>query len=460
MKPTDGGNMDDRASLLQALDQTQDRTLALIESLGDDRLQVPYHPGVNPPLWEAGHCAFFYETFVRKPLDGEESYDPSMDEIWDSFHLDHEDRWNPELFPAKADTLRYFDTIYQAMRQRIQEAPLTDQAHYLTKYSIFHQNMHVESMIWCRQTEGFPPPPSAKTNPEDTPAADPEVQGDAVIPAGRYRIGMPGQSTDYARQDFAFDNEKPGFDVEVPGFRISRTLVSNGEFLAFVEDGGYERREFWSQGGRKWLDTEMDLAFGTAESPRHGRPAHPYYWRRAAEGWEERNFDQWRPLRSDFPVKHVTYWEAEAYCRWAGRRLPTEIEWEVAALGNRPDAPFRRFPWGNEMEPSRVDMNGIGLASQPVTALPEGESPFGCRQMVGTLWEWTSDQFLPYDGFAVDVYPFMSTLQFGNHKTTRGGSCATSSILIRGTYRQAYLPQRHDAFVGFRTCALDSPENA
>lgn len=447
--------MDNRDTLLLALDNTQERMRALIDTLGEERLNVPYHPGVNPPVWEAGHCAFFYETFVRKPLDGVGSYDAAMDEIWDSFHLDHEDRWNPELFPSMADTLAYADAIYRAIRQRIEEKPLTDEAHYLTKYAIFHQNMHIESMIWCRQTEGYPAPPGARLALQEAPDADPDATGDALIPAGRYRIGMPKDSPDYARHDFAFDNEKPGFEVDVPAFRISRSLVSNGEFRRFVEDGGYQRRELWSQGGRKWLDSERDLAFGTAESPRVGTQTHPYYWHRTPNGWEERHFDQWRPLPEDFPVKHITYWEAEAYCRWAGRRLPTEIEWEVAALGNRPGEPFRRYPWGDEMDPTRVDMDGIGLASQPVTALPQGESPFGCRQMQGTLWEWTSDQFLPYDGFSVDMYVFMSTLQFGSHKVTRGGSCATSSRLIRGTYRQAYMPDRSDAFVGFRTCADD-----
>ena len=168
----------------------------------------------------------------------------------------------------------------------------------------------------------------------------------------------------------------------------------------------------------------------------------------------ERQFDQWKPLVSEFPVMHISYWEAEAFCRWAGRRLPTEHEWEVAALGNINGQKTRKFPWGDTMDASKVDMDGLHMANIPVTAYPEGDSPFGCRQMLGTAWEWTSSQYLPYDGFAVDMYPFMSTLQFGYHKTTKGGSCATSSILIRGSYRQAYLPNRTDAYVGFRTCAL------
>jgi len=152
-------------------------------------------------------------------------------------------------------------------------------------------------------------------------------------------------------------------------------------------------------------------------------------------------------------VKHVSYWEAQAYCKFAGRRLPSEFEWEVAALGNREQEEFNKFPWGNTMETHRVDMDSKHLARLPVAALPEGDSPFGCRQMIGTVWEWTDSLFFPYDGFKVDMYPFMSTLQFGDHKVVRGGSCATSSILIRGTYRQAYTPDRNDVFVGFRTCA-------
>src|SRR5690606_24553046 len=143
-------------------------------------------------------------------------------------------------------------------------------------------------------------------------------------------------------------------------------------------------------------------------------------------------------LNPDAPVTHVTYWEAEAWCNWAGRRLPSEVEWEVAALGNRPGQPFQRYPWGNERaESSRVDMNGRSAARNPVGDFPAGDSLYGCWQMLGTVWEWTSNRFLPYDGFKVDMYPFISTLQFGDHKVTRSGSCATSSNLIRGTYRQA-----------------------
>jgi len=442
----------DKATLLAELELTRQRTRALITSLPDDMLDVPYHPGVNPPLWEMGHAAFFYEVFVFNLLDGTPSYNPSMDDLWDSFHVDHKDRWCRELFPGRKDTLAYFDTIYDRVAERIQSKSLTDENLYLYRYAIFHQNMHIESLIWCRQTVGYPAPPDH--NPERVAPGD-RIAGDVTIPAGRWVIGMPGESSGYATNNFAFDNEKPRFEVELESFSISRLPVSNREFLDFVEDGGYRRPELWSFGGRKWLQTEIDVSLvHNCAGPLMHLPKQPLYWRWHDNQWQERLFDDWQPLSLDAPVTHVSYWEAEAWCRWAGRRLPTEYEWEVAALGNRPGVPFRRFPWGNDpVSLARADMSGRTMAQNPVWDYPEGESPFGCRQMIGTVWEWTSSQFFPYDGFRIDMYPFMSTLQFGDHKVTRGGSCATSASLIRGTYRQAYLPMRNDVYTGFRSCA-------
>lgn len=454
--------MHDKNGLIKALNETREKILELVCSLPEDQLQVPYHPGVNPPLWELGHSMFFYEVFVLDALDGTPSVDPSMDELWDSFHMTHQERWSQTLFPGRDATLAYAEEVYQRLLARLENEPLTDQALYLFRYAIYHQHMHIESMTWCRQTVGYPAPPFALKGPALHKPALHEPAGssggDARVPAGDYRIGFPERPLDPSREDFAFDNEKPGVTVSLPSFDISRTLVSNGDFLAFVEDGGYRRREFWSQGGCQWLARERDLSFGTDRAPEWAAPAHPFHWRYRDGEWQERLFDQWLPLVPEHPVKQVSYWEAEAYCAWAGRRLPTEFEWEAAALDNRPGQPFRRFPWGETLEESGVealaDLNARHMGRVPVTAFPAGDSPFGCRQMVGTVWEWTASQFLPFDGFAMDMYPYMSVLQFGDHKTTKGGGCATSSRLIRGTYRQAYYPDRCDVFTGFRTCAL------
>jgi len=442
---TDINNSD---TLLQALEQTYRRARFLVTSLTASQLKIPYHSGVNPPLWELGHCAFFYEYFILMALDKVKSFDPFMDDIWDSFQLDHKDRWLDSIFPNRQQTLHYSDLTLEKIRQRILSREMSDRQLYLYKYAIFHQNMHIESKIWCRQTVGYARSEWPETIGLKAPAkahAESNLPAeDARVPSGTWVIGMPtaADSARYAAGDFAFDNEKPRFEVSLGEFAIAKTLVTNKEFLAFVEDGGYQRQELWSQGGKRWLKIATE------------QPRNPVYWKLSNHGWLERCFDQWLPLQDDFPVVHISYWEAEAWCRWAGRRLPTEFEWEAAALGNRPDKAFRKFPWGDSMQADCADLDGILLARLPVNALAKGDSPFGCRQMVGTVWEWTSDQFFPYDGFVKDMYPFMSTLQFGDHKTTRGGSCATSSILIRGTYRQAYLPDRTDVYTGFRSCAL------
>jgi iron(II)-dependent oxidoreductase len=430
--------MNNKQSLLASLQQSRERVLELLNSLSAQQTKVPYLPDINPPIWEVGHAAFFFERFILQNLDKASSYNPALDDIWDSFELAHEDRWHEGLFPDKPDTLRYFDDTFNKVKQRIETKPLTDSDLYLYKYAIFHLNMHIESMVWARQSLGYAPPPSSLQH-TDTRNTDLIHSKDVEVPAGRYRIGMPSQSANFATEDFCFDNEKPEFTVDMKTFKISRTLVSNAEFLTFIQAGGYENDQYWSMAGLKWRNSN--------------RARHPLFWKEENGIWLERHFDQWLPVQAELPVKHVSYWEAQAYCKFAGRRLPSEFEWEVAALGNREHGTFNKFPWGNTMESHRVDMDSTHLARLPVTALPEGDSPFGCRQMIGTVWEWTDSLFFPYSGFTMDMYPFMSTLQFGDHKVVRGGSCATSSILIRGTYRQAYTPDRNDVFVGFRTCA-------
>ncbi|MEW5787219.1 MAG: selenoneine synthase SenA [Pseudomonadota bacterium] len=438
----------------RALDAAHQRLLALVHSLEPQQLALPYHPGVNPPLWEAGHAAFFFEVFLLRPWLGGKPLMPGLDNVWDSFDIDHEDRWRPGVVPDQAATLDYLARVRQALGECLSRRPLTAADRYLYKYGLFHLYMHIESMTWARQTLGYPPPPFAgAASPLEAPPPRP---GDARVPAGRYRIGMPADTPDFSGRGFAFDNEKPGFLVDLPAFGIARTLVSNGQFLEFVTAGGYRNPDWWSWGGRKWL---RDRAARDPDPTRPDgvAPEGPIYWKREGSDWRMRHFDRWLPLDPAQPVLHVSFWEAEAYCNWAGRRLPTEFEWEAAALGltGESETPGRPYPWGDGFAPGRADLDIARLARPPVGALAAGDSPFGCRQMLGTCWEWTGSQFLPYPGFTADMYPYMSTLQFGYHKTVKGGSWATAAALIRGSYRQAYLPQRRDVFVGFRTCAKD-----
>jgi iron(II)-dependent oxidoreductase len=183
------------------------------------------------------------------------------------------------------------------------------------------------------------------------------------------------------------------------------------------------------------------------------------HWRPEGNDWLRRDFDRWLPLESHRPVMNVNWYEAEAYCRWAGRRLPTEAEWEAAAAasGNDLSAPKRRFPWGDEPpNPTQAQLDGYSLECCNVTDFPTGDSYFGCRQMIGNVWEWTASDFLPYPGFVADPYREYSQPWFGTHKVLRGGAWMTRSRLLRNTWRNFYQPDRRDVWAGFRTCALRS----
>lgn len=420
--------------VLQSIDQTHREMMDLLNDLEEEQLDVPFERGINPPIWEVGHSAFFYEFFLLRPLYKVDPIMPGFDTVWDSFDIPHRERWTPGVVPGKRETLAYYDRVVGETRDRLASGnSLTDEEAYLGQYVVAHQQMHLESLIWCRQTLGYPKPSYTR---KSDPLADESACGDAKIPAGTYFIGVPTPPRESRAPNFSFDNERPGFEKEIEEFHISKTLVSQGEFLEFVEDDGYTRPDLWSFGGNYWR--------------RQYERKCPRYWEFLDGEWTVRRFDEQESLGSNCPMLHLSFWEAEAYCQWAGRRLPSEFEWEIAARG----AESRRFPWGESpCSTDQAAMECVNPGTAPVTAYADSASPFGCLQMIGTAWEWTSSQYLPFDGFCVDMYPYMSTLQFGDHKTTRGGSLATSASLIRNTYRQAIFPDRNDMFTGFRTCA-------
>ncbi len=426
-----------QVSLLKSIGHTDRQMMALLDGLSDTQLSVPCSPGINPPIWEIGHAAYFYEFFLLRRLYGSDPIMPGYDTVWDSFEIPHRERWQPGVVPDKSETLAYYRRVLGESIDRLSSPNnLSDEELYLGQYVVAHQCMHLESLIWCRQTLAYPPPPWSQFADPNAASPPPPDNADAEIPGGTYFIGVPSPAPGQKSLNFSFDNERPGFPMDIAPFRISRTLVSQGEFLAFVEDRGYQNPDLWSAGGKYYLRA-LDRSC-------------PAYWQKRDGQWTVRRFDQIEPLSPHQPVLHLSFWEAEAFCRWARRRLPTEFEWEAAARTS--DA--RKFPWGNSMEAAAADLDSRLLGTAPVTAFPAGATPHGCLQMIGTAWEWTTDQYLPFDGFCVDMYAYMSTLQFGTHKTARGGSCATSASLIRSTYRQAYHPDRSDIFTGFRTCAL------
>jgi gamma-glutamyl hercynylcysteine S-oxide synthase len=407
------------------------RTLEQIADLDNEQLLGPRLEILNPLQWEIGHVAWFQERWVLRHAYGRPPLRPYADALYDSAAVAHSVRWDLPL-PSRQETLRYMAEVEKQVLEQVALRPRPDAA-YFTLLSVFHEDMHTEAFTYTRQTLGYPAPRQLRCQ-QGRPAGDEAPwSGDAVVPGGTFNLGAaPGEP-------FAFDNEKWAHPVSLRPFAIARSPVTQAEFAAFVEDGAYLRREMWSGAGWAWRE-------------RAGATG-PLYWRREAGGWMRRDFDRWLALEPHRPAVHVNWYEADAYCRWAGRRLPLEAEWEAAASLADGGEPKRRFPWGESAPtPERANLDGASLGCAAVAAYAAGDSAPGCRQMIGNVWEWTADDFLPYPGFSPDPYKEYSAPWFGDHKVLRGGCWATRGRLLRNTWRNFYRPDRRDVFAGFRTC--------
>ncbi|TAM91696.1 ergothioneine biosynthesis protein EgtB [bacterium] len=425
------------AQAVEALTNARQRTDALIEDLADELLRVPLVENVNPLLWEIGHIAWFQEYWLLRRLHGAEPLDARTDSLYDSAAVAHDTRWTLPL-PDRRGTRDYMEATFARVAAMLERSPHAQGTRYFRMLATFHEDMHAEALLYTRQFLGYPAP-SFVTAAAEEASADALGESDVAIPGGHLMLGAN------AEDGFVFDNEKWAHAVVVAPFRIARTPVTNAAYARFVSEGGYARRELWSAQGWAW---------------RSERGAeHPVYWQRGeGGGWEQRRFDRWVALRGDEPVVHVCWHEAQAYCRWAGRRLPTEAEWEYAA-SLTPDGEKLRYPWGNDAPTLlHANLDQVRGNVAPVWAYGAGDSPWRCRQMVGNVWEWTADSFEPYAGFVADPYKEYSQPWFGTHKVLRGGAWTTRARLIRNTWRNFYKPHRTDVAAGFRTCALSSGE--
>jgi len=384
------------AALAEALRDARATTLARTMDQDDDAWNVPQQAGVNLPAWELGHLAWFGEFWIlrgphRARADGlvEASKPPSIagpDAIFDSARLAHADRWRVAL-PPRDELARRLAAQLDACIDTLPRDEGDDAANYFHRLALFHEDMHGEAFAWLRATLGWPAPAGLAALPSLPALAPLHIDGGTIA---------LGRGAD--ERGFAFDNEQPPLPVRVAPFEIDATLLRNAEFVAFVDGGAYDDAALWPGPAGEWRS-------------RHSL-SHPSRWRRAAsDGWQMRWFDSWLPLDPGAPVVHVSAWEAEAYCRWAGRRLPRAAEWECAAR----DA---RFVWGH------------------------------------SVWEWTADAFLPYPGFTAGPYADYSRPWFGDHRELRGGAFATSERLHDPRYRNFFVADRSDVFAGFRTAAL------
>jgi gamma-glutamyl hercynylcysteine S-oxide synthase len=389
------------AALAQALRDSRSRTWSLVDDLSDAQWQVSEQPGVNPIAWELGHLAWFAEFWVlRGPhtlaADGfTAAHRPprhaGLDARFDSARIAHAQRWRTPL-PSRAELRDMLGAQLDACLAAM-PAGADDAALYFHRLALFHEDMHGEAFTWLRAALGLAAPlgfggPRPHLNPL------PEGEGGRVrVPGGSVQIGWPSDEA-----GFAFDNEQPARTLTLADFEIDAAPLTVGAFLRFVEAGGYDTPAFWPGAAGVWR---------AASGHRH-----PQRWRRdPADGsqarWQTRWFDRWQPLAPDAPLIHVNAFEAEAYCRWAKRRLPTAAEWEHAAP----------LHWG------------------------------------ASVWEWTADAFSAYPGFAPGPYREYSAPWFGDHRELRGGAFATSARLHDPRYRNFFEPHRTDVFAGFRTAA-------
>ena len=443
--------------LLEALQEARTCTLGLVGDLTDAQLIGPRLSIINPLRWELGHLAWFQEFWMLRHLGAQRPILSNGDKLYDSARVAHDTRWDLSLL-SRSETLSYLQEVLDRVIAQCNQpgsdsridANGYDQAYFL-HLVLFHEQMHAEAIAYTRQTLSYPGPqflreaiPTELAQGIELPANDVEVgfgNNDVEIPGGEFLLG------NCANASFVFDNEQDAHEVEVAPFAIAKTAVTNGEFTAFVEAGGYSQRQFWSDEGWSWRGN-MDAT-------------QPVYWKHEDGKWWRQSFDRCVPLEVRLPVIHVNWHEASAFCHWARRRLPTEAEWEVAASakptakGNYAVRDKRRYPWGNEAPTAdRANLDWERNGCIAVDALPAGDSAFGCRQMIGNVWEWTASDFLPYPGFRPGPYTEYSQPWFGDHKVLRGGGWATRSSLILNTYRNFYQPDRRDVWAGFRTCAL------
>jgi iron(II)-dependent oxidoreductase len=393
--------------LADALTDARRRSLAIYGHLDLANVEVPCLPLVNPPLWELAHIAWFQEYWC---LRGGDETEPSLlegaDALFNSSEVPHDSRWNLPYPPAER-LVRYMRDTLEATQEALARTP--EEARYFFNLAALHEDMHGEALLMTLQTLSLPAPPIDSRDPPPSRAAAPR---DIAFAGGEFTMG-----TECA--PFAFDNERGAHRVRVEPFAMASRPVTQGEYRACLDETGHEA---------------------------------PPHWRKEGAQWRMRRFDRWLALDEGAPMVHVSLEDALAYCKWAGRRLPTEAEWEFAARnGGRCD----RYPWGDCPEPGAftLDFRHQGPSGALLDPRP---SPTGLEYMLGNVWEWTSSPFTPYPGFAADPYRDYSQPWFHSHYVLRGGSFATRSRIAHNRYRNFYLPQRRDPFAGFRTCAVES----
>jgi gamma-glutamyl hercynylcysteine S-oxide synthase len=423
--------------LARDLEGARQRTLRLTDH-DEPELLRQHTPLLSPLVWDLAHIGQQEDLWLLRRGDArrEGLLPADVEALYDAFTHPRAVRSRLPLLPP-VEARSFCGEVRGRVLDRLGRLGRDDDGDpFDFAMVVSHEQQHDETMLQALNLRSGPPLLGAGT---PLPPGRPGVAGTSVlVPGGEFVLGV-----DAADEPFSLDNERPAHRVDVPSFRIGRVPVTNAEYAAFVADGGYDDRHWWSERG--WAHrVEAGLA-------------RPQFW--GADGTRTR-FGVVEALPADEPVQHVTYFEAEAYAVWAsasgaapaGARLPTEVEWEKAAVWDPATQRRRRFPWGSA-EPSSAlaNLGGDALRPAPVGAYPAGASAYGAEQLMGDVWEWTSSDFTPWPGFRPMLYADYSAPFFGgDYKVLRGGSWAVGASILRPGFRNWDHPIRRQVFSGFR----------
>ncbi|MGZ4665860.1 MAG: ergothioneine biosynthesis protein EgtB [Frankiaceae bacterium] len=432
--------------IARELDGSRRRSLTYTD-LDDADLVRQHSPLMSPLVWDLAHVANYEELWLLRAVAGVEPTLPDIDDLYDAFKHPRRSRpTRPLLGPAEArsyaarvrgrvlDVLDRVDVAESPDMHGNPGPPLLDDG-FVYRMVVQHEHQHDETMLATHQLRVGPPviDEGAQLPPSRTPA-----RAEVLVPGGECTLGT---STD----PWAYDNERPAHRALLPSFWLDVLPVSNAAHIAFIEAGGYGDERLWSPPGWVWRCKEALVA--------------PQFWRRDGGTWVRTRFGRDEPVPLDEPVQHVCWYEAEAHARWAGKRLPTEAEWEKACSWDPTARRARRYPWGDDdPTPERANVSHRASRPAPVGAYPAGASACGAEQMVGDVWEWTSSDFAGYPGFRSFPYREYSEVFFGTeYKVLRGGSWATHPRAIRATFRNWDYPIRRQIFAGFRLARDAAP---
>jgi ergothioneine biosynthesis protein EgtB len=452
-------------SIIDLYKSVRARTMQIVAPLEIEDYVIQTAEFMSPPRWHIGHTSWFFETLLQAHQPGYKVYSEDYLFYFNSYYEGFGERIarpkrGTRSRPTVKDTVAYRQHVDEQMLRflaSIENKPERDTILSLVRLGLEHEMQHQELLVYdikhllCDQYD-------APLNP--APASSVEVEGMAEIEGGLFWLGygvaswgssptvreganQSGARSPHSKNDFAFDNEKPAHQVFLQDYALDRTLVSNGDYLEFIRVGGYQNFRWWFSEGWEVVNREQWRA--------------PLYWELHDDKWMIRDFSGLHPAeeKANEPVSHVSFYEASAFAKWSGKRLPTEAEWEKAAAFDPRTRQQTTFPWGNDpANETKANLfeNSI-WAPATIGAFPAGQNSYGCQQMIGDVWEWTTSDYVPYPGFKSEFDEY-NDKWFVNQKVLRGGSYATPQAHIRATYRNFFHAHERWMVSGFR-CAKD-----